>query len=158
MAKSSDKGRAKLDRYGVREIVRSLLRVFVFLAVLLISSGNIGWINAWLYAGLGWSFWIVTAAVLIRKNPELLNARGRGFRKNTQTFDKVFFAFFAAFLFATLVVGGLDAVRYEWSRIPKGIVAAGIVMHMSAFLIALWAMMVNPHFEGTVRIQDDRDH
>ena len=158
MVKSSDTGKVTLDRYGVREIVRSLLRVFVFLAVLLISAGEIGWVNAWVYAGFGWSFWIVTAAVLIRTNPELLNARGRGFRKNTRTFDKLFFTLFVVFLFATFIVAGLDAVRYEWSKIPLGIVAASIVMHMSAFLLALWAMVANPHFEGTVRIQDDRDH
>lgn len=158
MAKSSDRGKATLDRYGVRDIVRSLLGVSVFLAVLLISAGNIGWINAWVYAGLAWFFLIVTVAVLIRINPELLNVRGRGFRKNTKTFDKAFFGLFAVSLFATFVVGGLDAVRYEWSRMSLGIVAAGIVMHMSGSLLVLWAMVANPHFEVTVRIQDDRDH
>jgi len=158
MPQDSNGSKAALDRYGVREIIRSLLRVFIMLAVLLVSAGSIKWINAWVYAGLGLFGGIVIIAVLIKANPELLNARGRGFRENTRTFDKVLLALFAFLATVTLVVAGLDVVRYAWSKMSLATVAVGVAIHLFSCSLALWAMAVNPHFEGTVRIQDDRGH
>jgi hypothetical protein len=109
---------AALNRYGIREVIRSFMRVAVMLAVLLLSAGSFKWVNAWIYVGLGVFGWIIINAVLIRVNPRLLNARGRGFRKTTKTFDKVFLAVFALLAIGTLVVAGLDAAAYGWSRMP----------------------------------------
>ncbi len=155
---NSTKNKTGLNRDGVKGIVREVLRSFVQLAILVIAAGQIGWINAWVYAGLYLSFTITNVAVLIKIDPQLLNERGTGFHKNTKPFDKVILVAIFWHLYLTLAIAGLDAVRYEWSDMSLGLTILGVVMTISAFALAFWAMAVNTHFEGTVRIQSDRNH
>ena len=81
---NSAKNKTGLNRDGVKGIVREVLRSFVQLAILVIAAGQIGWTNAWVYAGLYLSFTIANVAVLIKIDPQLLNERGKGFHKNTK--------------------------------------------------------------------------
>lgn len=46
-AQNSDINKIRLNRYGVRGIVREIIGSFIHLAVLLISAAKVGWINAW---------------------------------------------------------------------------------------------------------------
>jgi protein-S-isoprenylcysteine O-methyltransferase Ste14 len=62
-----------LNRHGVRGIARELVHLCIHLAVLLLSAGTVGWINAWACAGLdavrfGWSsmpLWIIAVGVAL---------------------------------------------------------------------------------------------
>ena len=56
---------------------------------------------------------------------------------------------------AILIVSGLDR-RFLWSHVPVWATVAGVVLLLPAFFIGMWAMMANPYFECTMRIQDDR--
>jgi protein-S-isoprenylcysteine O-methyltransferase Ste14 len=55
-------------------------------------------------------------------------------------------------------VAGLDH-RYGWSAPGSPVVyIAGDLIVAGAFALLAWSMVVNRHFEGTVRIQEGRGH
>lgn len=152
------KDRLGLDRYGRRGLFIGLISIVPVLAILLVSAGTIEWINAWMMAGSFLVLTVIYSAVMIRKNPELLNERGKFMKKGTKTFDKFFYAFWRPLSIAALIIAGLDAARYEWSHMSLALNALGLTLLVLGVALPLWAMAVNTHFEVTVRIQVDRGH
>jgi protein-S-isoprenylcysteine O-methyltransferase Ste14 len=55
------------------------------------------------------------------------------------------------------LVAGLDAGRFKWSNLGIQYSVIGTVLYVAALILVQWAMLVNPFFETTVRIQKDRD-
>jgi protein-S-isoprenylcysteine O-methyltransferase Ste14 len=146
----------KLNRDGLRNIVGGFLYSLFHLGVLLLAAGKIGWINAWVSAGLNLAYQVVNTLVLLRLNPELVNKRGQSNLKSTKTYDKVFVALWFPLGILVSVVAGLDAVRYGWSRMPLALNVLGVIIYALACLLGTWAMAVNPHFETVLVIQ--REH
>ena len=146
-----------LDRYGQRELVRSVMRIIIQLIILFAAAGTVNWPLAWAYGGFQLMLIGVYALVMIKANPALLNARGRR-QDNTKTFDKVFYALWIPLVLTIYLVSGLDAGRFHWSSMPAWASLAGAALILAAALFGYWAMAVNTHFEVTVRIQDDREH
>ena len=56
------------------------------------------------------------------------------------------------------VVAGLDVGRFQWVNLPVQLVVPGFIFFVVSSVLINWAMISNPHFEPTVRIQKDRDH
>ncbi|MGC4118109.1 MAG: isoprenylcysteine carboxylmethyltransferase family protein [Myxococcales bacterium] len=144
--------RSKLS--GVLGALR--LPAFCF-AVLALASGRLDWGRLWLLAGLQLGMMVVNLPIIATRNPELLQERFQK-REDTKPFDKVFAALMGLTLLATLVVAGLDAGRYGWSRLPIQTVALGIALHALGDIPVVWALSTNKHLEATVRIQSDREH
>lgn len=148
--------KTRITRSGFRGIIRRTTSTFIILVILLISAGQLDWINAWIYTGLYLFFWILPSILTARTNPELINARGKFVQKDTQSFDRFFFRINPLLSIMMAIISGLDAVRYEWSRMPLELNIFGIGLLISAFSLAIWAMKVNTYFETTIRIQADR--
>jgi len=55
-------------------------------------------------------------------------------------------------------VAGLDVGRYRWSSLGVYYALLGLVLMVASSILLNWAMIENPHFEPTVRIQEDRGH
>lgn len=152
------KDRLGLDRYGRRGLFIGVISIVPLLAILLVSAGTIKWINAWVMAGLYLVLTVIYSVVMIRKNPELLNERGKFMKVGTKTFDKFFYAFWRPLSLVALIIAGFDAVRYGWSHMSLALNALGLTLLVLGVALPLWAMAVNTHFEATVRIQVDRNH
>ena len=56
------------------------------------------------------------------------------------------------------VVAGLDVGRYRWSSLGVYHALFGLVLMAASSILINWAMIENPYFEPTVRIQEDRGH
>lgn len=152
------KNEKKLNCDGIRGMAREFVIILVHFAVLLVSAGTICWVNAWVCIGLGLLYQLVSTVLLLRINPQILNERGKLIQENTKRFDKFFVALYVPLSLMVSLIAGLDAVRYEWSRMSLGLNIFGIALYGLASLLGFWAVAVNPHFEMSVRIQDDRDH
>jgi len=88
----------------------------------------------------------------------LYNLRGAG-QEGTKKWDYVFLAVFGLNLLIVVpLVAGLDVGRFQWSYLGVPFMIIGIVLYIISLALVLWAMVVNQHFEGTVRIQTERDH
>jgi protein-S-isoprenylcysteine O-methyltransferase Ste14 len=129
------------------------LMLFAFLA-----AGRISWVEGWAYLGLNTLTQLLSAAILIRHQPEMLAERSQ-VRQGTKSWDRLL-APAVAMLgpLAVLVTAGLDA-RFGWSTgIGAGLWATSYALAFGCQMFVLWAMASNPFFATTVRIQSEREH
>lgn len=138
-----------------------LVVVYLLIPIsLFVSSGDLGWWQAWLYsmlilaAGPGGRIWAeqrhpgITAE---RQNLEKMH--------DAKTWDKVLAPLMALSIsFPLVIVAGLDH-RFGWSpEFSLWVNAAGFVFIASGYLFAAWALAENRFFTSVVRIQTDRGH
>ena len=147
-----------LDQFGRKGVIKDFTIVIIHLLILTISSGKISWTNLWVYLCFMMVFKAIGWTLLIIKDPKLVNERGRFIKKDTKPFDKIFFSLWIPLHFTMLIIAGLDAGRFGWIQLPFKVNLLGAVIIVAGFSLGLWAMLVNTHFEATVRIQDDRQH
>ena len=145
-----------LRRSGVNRIIQVAAIYVVQSAVLFISAGTITWLRAWLFVGLNFVFMIINLIVLLKISPELINVRGE-VKPGTKESDKIFSLFYGILIFSMPAVAGLD-FRLGWSFIPLPWAVPGSILWIAGYVLLLWAMVVNIHFEVTVRIQEERGH
>ncbi len=148
------------------ELTRGILnRMTQIIVVLLIdglllfgTAGTIDWIWAWVYLGTFVVLLFINAFLLLRKDPELVAERGK-VKDDTKGWDKILSLLVSLVgPFVTLIVAGLD-YRFVWSpELSLWVHAIGWLAMIAGFLVTSWAMLSNPFFSGTVRIQSERGH
>jgi len=114
--------------------------------------------RAWIYFAATFIYFSASTLILYKINPELLNQRGE-FKSDAKPWDKVLMRVIN--LMGILVfpaVAGLDIGRYQWSGLNAYWIIVGFPLYIFSSILITWAMLVNKHFEATVRIQKDRGH
>jgi protein-S-isoprenylcysteine O-methyltransferase Ste14 len=96
-----------------------------------------------------------TAAV---RNPELVNHRGLWKKKkDTKSWDKIIVPGWGILSYMTFIVIGLD-IRFDGANLGLWSAVVGTALFVFSVAALTSAMLVNKHFESTVRIQTDRNH
>ena len=134
----------------------SVLLFLVLGALLFVPAGRLDWTAGWICLAImvaGFSY--VTLRVA-RRTPSLLRRRMKA-GAGTPLWDRIIVIIFQLLFMAILIVGGLDK-RYGWSSQPAWAQGLGVIMMIAALLLLGWAMGQNPHFETTVRIQEEENH
>jgi len=128
--------------------------------LLFISAGHINIFRGWCYLILGFIGMFGGIAVVAKFDPDLVNQRGLWKeKKGTKSWDKIIPRVYVFFGFYALpVIIGLDVGRFKWSNLGIAFSIAGGALFILGAVLIHWAMLVNRHFESTVRIQRDRDH
>jgi protein-S-isoprenylcysteine O-methyltransferase Ste14 len=146
-----------LNKYGYNAIARHVTAGLLTGALLFIGAGTTDWPAGWAFAIVYTGGWIVLSAVLARLNPELLNERGQRSKSGSKSWDWVLLSIYAAVQLLQPFVAGLDH-RYGWSgQVEIVVYIAGHAALIGGFALLTWSMAVNRFFEGTVRLQTDRD-
>jgi len=155
--RKSDKG---LQGSGIKVLAGSFLGPFILAVILFAAAGRVDVPRAWIYIAVSLIFIPSGPVLLWKHNVELLNERGKWRKKrDTKSWDKVLVPAYGLVGFYVIpVVIGLDVGRYEWSNLSVHFAAAGLVLYAGGTVLIDWALMVNPYFETTVRIQTDRGH
>ncbi len=156
METKTNDGRPGLDRYGKRRIVQVVFYFFLSGALLFVSAGRWDWTEAWIYLGVGIVLAIAGSFLVIRKNPAVINERGRKSEK-TKGWDKVFGAVTVPLILGFLVVAGLD-FRFGWSVVPLWARVSAFIALVPGAFFPYWAMLNNPFLAQTVRIEEERGH
>ena len=120
-------------------------------------AGRWDWMRGWTYLAVLTGGAATNDLMLWRKNPELLLRRGK-FGEGTKTWDKFILFGFGLTSVLIMLVGALDAGRYQWSSMPAYYWPVGAVLYGGGQSLLTWSMLVNPFFEKTARIQTDRGH
>lgn len=152
--------KVRLNKYGYNCIARHIFLVVFVSTPLFVGAGTLEWGWAWAYSAVVLLGWVALSVVLVRENPTLLNQRGQRTKNLTGTkrWDWVILGIYALLLLAQPFVAGLDQ-RYGWSAPVSTLIhLIGLALMAFSFVPLTWSMAVNKHFEGTVRIQNDRDH
>lgn len=145
----------KLNRQGIKGIITGFIGIFSALIILLISAGEISWLNGWLFFGLILGYEISYVALFLRVNPRLLNERGKLVSEESKRFEKIFAILYLPLYFSVLIISGIDA-RYGWTIMPLWVTVFGVIMFLLASSFSFWAMYSNPYFECTLRTQEDQ--
>ena len=135
----------------------NLLRGFAFLgliaAVLFVSAGRWDLPFFWAYLGVNVA---LMAALAGQVDPELMEERWDPAGGRRQLLPLVFCG--TPLYVGHLVIAGLDAGRFHWSKIPNDIQVAGLVLFTVSWALVGWAMVANRFFSSVVRIQAERGH
>ncbi|MCP4261157.1 MAG: isoprenylcysteine carboxylmethyltransferase family protein [Planctomycetes bacterium] len=152
--------RVKLKKSGIMVLAATFLLPFMQGALLFISAGHINIFRAWLYLVISFIGMFGGIAVVSKLYPELVNQRGLCKKQtDTEAWDKIILRIYVIVGFYSLpVIAGLDVGRFQWSNLGIHFGIVGCVLFIVGAVFIHWAMLVNRHFEGSVRIQKDRDH
>ncbi|QOY91841.1 methyltransferase family protein [Paludibaculum fermentans] len=137
-------------------LVKYCVMALVLFCVLRFVSGRSDWYRAWVYVDLMLGAQIVVGVVLRRVNPALLAERSR-LQKGTKAWDKWLAPIVAlAGPLAMWITAALEA-RWTWPpKVGLAYSAAALAVCLLGILLTAWAMVSNPFFAATVRIQDER--
>jgi len=150
----------RLQTPGIVVLVGTFLGAFVEGALLFASAGTTALPRAWFFVAVSLVGMFGQIAIVAIRNPELVNHRGRWKKKkDTKPWDKTLITLYGLLAFyAAPIVMGLDVGRYHWSALDLWSTVLGTAMFALGTVVLTWAMLVNTHFETTVRLQKDRAH
>ena len=143
---------------GIRYIVKIHVLLLIQAVVFFAAAGTVSIPRAWLFFGMGIIYYPVNTAIVYWKNPQLINQRGES-KQDTKLWDRILaplYFFIGYFLIAAVI--GMDVGRYTWTSLSAYYILPGIMLYVGGGILNTWAMVTNPHFESTVRIQKERDH
>jgi protein-S-isoprenylcysteine O-methyltransferase Ste14 len=155
-----DVDRDRLRKPGVRVLVGSFLGSFVEGALLFAAAGRLDLPRAWLFLAVSFVWMFGNVVVVAFANPDLLNRRGEWKKKkDAKAWDRKLLPVFGLFgMYLVPLVMGLDVGRYHWSNLGLWATVLGVAIFSFGWILLTRAMLVNPRFETTVRIQTDRHH
>ena len=141
----------------MRYLAGRLFFALLFTLIIFLSAGRWDLARVWIYLAMLVLAELLSAWVLRVRSPGLLTRRGQP-GTNTEPFDRIFMGLWVSFALGIPVVVGLDLGATDHALLPRWVIWPGVLLHFGSFALATWAMVVNEHFELTVRIQSDRDH
>ncbi|MBW2030870.1 MAG: isoprenylcysteine carboxylmethyltransferase family protein [Deltaproteobacteria bacterium] len=148
----------RLTKGGVRALLAPFWWTIVMAIAFFLAAGRLDLLRAWVFFGIYLAGAVVGALIMWRFAPGLANQRAF-VKQGTKTWDKAFLAiYFPISLVVFPIVAGLDVGRYRWSQLDTTYAIIGVILYLACFVLGCWAMVVNEHFEATVRIQTDRGH
>ncbi|MDA8305901.1 MAG: isoprenylcysteine carboxylmethyltransferase family protein [Deltaproteobacteria bacterium] len=135
-------------------IVLESIEFLVMALGLFIPAGTIGWTAGWVFLGILFITAIPMTWWLLKYDRDLIEERMRF--PVELPWDKAFIAVAAFFTLFWLILMPLDAVRFQWSRVPTALKTFGAVVLLISLYISFYAMLENPYASGVVRVQRDR--
>ena len=155
----SGKNNKRLRIAGIKQLLLAYLMLFVQIIVFLVSAGHVTDARPWIFFGASFLHFSVSTAVQYKFNPELLVQRLKREREGSKLWDELLMR--VSNLMALIpipAIAGLDVGRFHWSNLDVYFALLGFVLFTVSTVLLNWAMIVNPFFEPTVRIQKDRGH
>ena len=143
---------------AIKQLIVAYVMVSVQMIVFFLSAGHID-ARPWIFFGASFLHYTVGTLVLYKLNPELLVQRLKIKREGSKTWDEILMR--VSNLMALIpipAIAGFDVGRFHWSNLDIWLVPAGLALFTVSTVLLNWAMIVNPYFEPTVRIQKDRGH
>lgn len=143
---------------AVKQLFVASVMLFVQIIVFFVSAGGIADPRPWLFFGTALAHYSVSTVVQYKLNPQLLVQRLKRKREGSKLWDEILMRVSNLMVLISIpAIAGLDG-RFRWSNFDAYFVVVGLVFIVVSSVLLNWAMMVNPHFEPTVRIQKERDH
>jgi len=139
---------------AVKQLLLSSVMLSVQIIVFVVSAGNVLSPRPWLYFGIAFIHYSVSIGVQYEVNPQLVVERLKMKRKGSKLWDEVLMRISNLSVIILIpAVAGLDVGRFQWLSLDIYFAVIGVFLVVLSSFILNWAMMVNPHFEPTVRIQ-----
>jgi protein-S-isoprenylcysteine O-methyltransferase Ste14 len=146
--------------FSPRQWVRVIV-VYLFIPfILFLCAWDLSWWQGWVFSLLIFTAGIAGRALAERRHPGLLAERDQSPNMpGVKKWDKVLSPLMGVSIsFPLIIVAGLDH-RNGWSAaFPLWLNLLGLLLVASGYALAVWALVENRFFSGTVRIQTERGH
>ena len=154
-----ERNNKELRRSLIKQIILSCLMLSIQITIFFISAGHFDIPRAWIFFSVTFVYLIVSTATLYKLNPELLVQRLKRKREGSKLWDEVLMRATNLMVISIVpAIAGLDVGRFHWSSLSIHFAVLDFMLYIISSILINWAMIVNPHFEPTVRMQKDRDH
>jgi protein-S-isoprenylcysteine O-methyltransferase Ste14 len=141
----------------IRLIVQSFIWFGAMAILLFLAAGTFAWPGAWAYLVLMILLSFTLGIDLARRDPGLLRERmGSPVQRDQPAADKVLLIVLLLFIFAWLVVMGLDAKRFAWSSVPTLVQVLGAFITLWSIWFCHRTMRENSFAAPVVKLQRDR--
>mgnify|MGYP000843927842 CR=1 FL=1 len=148
----------KLTKSGIKAFLAPISWIIITGLVFFLASGEINNLRVWIYIGIYAVGGLIIGILLKKKSPKLLNDRGKMQEGTKQTDKYIILTYFFFAIIITPLIAGIDK-RFNLSDIiPFYYVYLGIVLYIISAIFSTWPMLHNPFFEGTIRIQKEKNH
>ena len=136
-------------------LVKGVLALLVMLALIFLIAGRIDYWQGWIF-GIVNFFIVLTLFLKFSDISELMKERAKP-GAETKWWDRLFWAFFGPMNLAIIIIGSLDAGRFQWSRpLPLFIYPLGYALYLLSSSLHFWAIRVNRFYSSTVSIQNEK--
>lgn len=139
--------------------VKIVIMIIFFMALIFVPAGTFKWLEAWIFLLLYFLF-VAALVIWLKKNdPELLKERMTAKKKkNVKGWDRAIIFAYTLLVPALIVLAGLDAVRFRWSKVPLAIKVLGFIGFVPVLILVFWTINENSYLSEMVRIQEERGH
>ncbi len=136
-------------------VIKFFIAIPVMMAIIFWPAGTLAWKEGWMYLVMQLGVSAFLAAYLFKNDPDLLEKRME-LKAPKKEWDRLVMLPFVLAMCSLLIVPGLDAVRYGWSRMSVYLEILGFVgFCVSSYLLFL-VMEANSFLLKTVEIQKDQ--
>jgi protein-S-isoprenylcysteine O-methyltransferase Ste14 len=143
---------------AIKQLLIASVMLVVQIIIFVVSAGSLPNLQPWLYFVVAFAHYFISIAVQYKFNPQLLVRRLRTKRAGSKMWDEVLMRVSNLTVIILIpAVAGLDVERFHWSNLDVRFALLGFLFVVVSSILLNWAMIVNPHFEPTVRIQEDHE-
>lgn len=132
-------------------VVKFLLGVVLVGVLIFLPAGTFSYLNGWLLMGILFIPMLLAGIVMMIKNPSLLKSRLDA-KEQQREQSKVVRLSGVMFLLG-FITAGLGA-RFDLYILPRGIVIAGAVVFLLAYLLYAEVLRENAYLSRTVKVQE----
>lgn len=132
-------------------LAKFLLGVVLVGALIFLPAGTFSYSNGWLLMGILFIPMLLAGIVMMIKNPSLLKSRLDA-KEQQREQSKVVKLSGAMFLIGFITAG--LGVRFDLYTLPRGVVIAGAVIFLLAYLLYAEVLRENTYLSRTVKVQE----
>jgi protein-S-isoprenylcysteine O-methyltransferase Ste14 len=141
-----------------RFVKQTAVTLLVMAAILFVAAGTLDWPGAWVLLAETGVLGLVSAAIIARRDPELMRERMRGPIQSAQKpWDKGLLIAVFTLCVAMPIVAGLE-VRFGTAAVPPWLQALGALALAFGLYVFHIVMETNSYASAVVRIQSERGH
>ncbi len=137
----------------IQAITKIILGILLVGLLLFLPAGTFSFFNGWLLMAVLFLPMFFVGVIMMLKSPELLKRRLNAKEKQKEQGHVVKLS--ALMFVAGFAVAGLD-FRFGWSDFPKGVVIAGLLVFLSAYLFYGEVLRENSYLSRTIEVQKNQ--
>ena len=141
----------------IRQLSGILMQRIIGFVLFIAAAGTITDLRGNIYFAAYFTSAVVACAMMYHGHQQTVAARQQK-HQNTAGWDKVLLPVLVFLLFFGIYLVAGFGVRFRWARLSDVWLYTGYGLFVASYVLSLWPVLENRHFESTVRLQEDRGH